>query len=113
MASVCLDVEAGSTCRAASGAASMAAIEACMARMVAYNRGSAKSHSGIWRDLAVRKRPTDVAAQLAPVRAAARRHGVPTPLADKLVELITGIEQGRLEQGGALGDALGALARPL
>ena len=47
------------------------------------------------------------------VRAAARRHGVPTPLADKLVELITGIEQGRLEQGGALGDALGALARPL
>jgi len=91
----------------------MAAIEACMARMVAYNRGSAKSHSGIWRDLAVRKRPTDVAAQLAPVRAAARRHGVPTPLADKLVELITGIEQGRLEQGGALGDALGALARPL
>lgn len=91
----------------------MAAIEATIARMVTYNRGSAKSHSGIWRDLAVRKRPTDVAAQLAPVRAAARRHGVPTPLADKLVELITGIEQGRLEQSGALADALGALARPL
>lgn len=91
----------------------MAAIEACMARMVTYNRGSAKSHSGIWRDLAVRKRPTDVAAQLAPVRAAARRHGVPTPLADKLVELISGIEQGRLEQGTALGDELGRLAPAL
>ncbi|MEO3472707.1 2-dehydropantoate 2-reductase N-terminal domain-containing protein [Roseomonas sp. CAU 1739] len=91
----------------------MVAIEATMARMVTYNRGSAKSHSGIWRDLAVRKRPTDVAAQLAPVRAAARRHGVPTPLADRLVELITGIEQGRLEQDGALADELGRLAKPL
>lgn len=87
-----------------------AAIDATIARMVAYNRGSAKTHSGIWRDLAVRKRQTDVAAQLAPVRAAARRHGVPTPLADRLVELIGGIEQGRLSQGRALADELGRLA---
>ncbi len=91
----------------------MTAIEATMARMAAYNRASAKSHSGIWRDLAVRKRPTDVAAQLAPVRAAARRHGVATPLADTLVELIGGIEQGRLVQGTALADALGRLAPAL
>ena len=88
----------------------MAAIDATIARMVTYNRGSAKTHSGIWRDLAVRKRQTDVAAQLAPVRAAARRHGVPTPLADRLVELIGGIEQGRLQQGGALADDLGGVA---
>ena len=88
----------------------MAAIDATIARMVTYNRGSAKTHSGIWRDLAVRKRQTDVAAQLAPVRAAARRHGVPTPLADRLVELIGGIEQGRLQQGGALADDLGSVA---
>ena len=87
-----------------------AAIDATIARMVAYNRGSAKTHSGIWRDLAVRKRQTDVAAQLAPVRAAARRHGVPTPLADRLVELIGGIEQGELSQGRALADELGRLA---
>ena len=32
--------------------------------LVAHNRRSAKSHSGIWRDLAVRKRPTEVDAQL-------------------------------------------------
>lgn len=87
----------------------MAAIDATIARMVTYNRGSAKTHSGIWRDLAVRKRQTDVAAQLAPVRAAARRHGVPTPLADTLVELITGIEQGALTQSGALADRLAAV----
>lgn len=84
----------------------MAAIEATIARMVSYNRTSAKTHSGIWRDLAIRKRQTDVAAQLAPVRAAARRHGVPTPLADRLVELISGIEQGRLAQDGALANDL-------
>lgn len=88
----------------------MAAMDATMARMVAYNRGSAKTHSGIWRDLAVRKRQTDVAAQLAPVRAAARRHGIPTPMADKLVELIGGIEQGRLTQNGRLAEELGRAA---
>ncbi|RVT95373.1 ketopantoate reductase family protein [Rhodovarius crocodyli] len=85
-------------------------IDGCMAVMERYNRGSAKTHSGIWRDLAVRKRQTDVAAQLAPVRAAARRLGIATPMADKLVALITAVEQGQREQSGALADELGALA---
>jgi 2-dehydropantoate 2-reductase len=89
----------------------MAKIDATIDHMVTYNRGSAKTHSGIWRDLAVRKRQTDVAAQLAPVRAAAKRHGVATPLADKLVELITGIEQGGLRQGDELADRLSAEIR--
>jgi hypothetical protein len=43
------------------------------------------------------------------VRAAAKRRGVPTPLADKLVELITGIEQGALTQGDELADRLAAV----
>ena len=87
-----------------------ARIAASLDRLEAYNRASAKSHSGIWRDLAVRKRPTDVAAQLAPVRAAARRHGIPTPMADRLVALIAEIEAGRREIGNTLADELGALA---
>lgn len=33
-------------------------------RLVAFNRASAKSHSGIYRDLAVRHRPTEVAEQI-------------------------------------------------
>jgi 2-dehydropantoate 2-reductase len=90
-----------------------AAIADTMARMVAYSRRSAKSHSGVWRDLAVRKRQTDVAAQLAPVRAAARRHGIPTPMADKLVALIGAIEAGRRPIGGPLADELGRLAAAL
>jgi 2-dehydropantoate 2-reductase len=75
--------------------------------MEVFNRGSAKSHSGIWRDLAVRKRQSDVAAQLAPVRAAARRHGLPSAMMDRLVALITEIETGRREIGPASADALG------
>lgn len=85
-------------------------IAASLDRLEAYNRASAKSHSGIWRDLAVRRRPTDVAAQLAPVRVAARRHGIPTPLADRLVALIGDIEAGRRAIGGATADELGTLA---
>ncbi|MBI3513838.1 MAG: ketopantoate reductase family protein [Proteobacteria bacterium] len=87
-----------------------AAIAATMTRMEALNRGTAKPRSGIWRDLAVRKRPTDVAAQLAPVRAAARRLGLATPLADRLVALITDIETGRATIGPALADDLSAVA---
>lgn len=87
------------------------AIEASMQKMVAFNRGSAKPRSGIWRDLAVRKRQTDVAAQLAPVRAAARSHGLGTPIADKLVELIGEIEQGRRAIGPDAADALCRVAQ--
>ena len=40
------------------------AAEQSLDQLVAHNRKSAKTHSGIWRDLAVRKRPTEVDAQL-------------------------------------------------
>lgn len=63
--------------------------------LVAHNRRSAKTHSGIWRDLAVRKRPTEVDAQLGIVVRLGKEAGVPTPLTARLVELIHDIEQGR------------------
>ena len=88
-----------------------AAIAATMDRMAAINRGAAKPRSGIWRDLAVRKRRSDVAAQLAPVRATARRHGLATPIADRLVELIPDIEEQRAAIGAALADDLCATTR--
>jgi 2-dehydropantoate 2-reductase len=87
-----------------------AAIAASMKAMEEYNRGTAKPRSGIWRDLAVRKRQTDVAAQLAPVRAAARRHNLPTPIADRLVELIGEIESGASPIGSEMADRLGQAA---
>ena len=62
--------------------------------LVAHNRRSAKSHSGIWRDLAVRKRPTEVDAQLGIVVTLGAEAGVPTPLTARLVELIHDVERG-------------------
>jgi 2-dehydropantoate 2-reductase len=66
--------------------------------LVAHNRRSAKTHSGIWRDLAVRKRQTEVDAQLGIVVTLGREVGVPTPLTARLVELIHEIEDGTRAQ---------------
>lgn len=63
--------------------------------MVAHNRKSAKSHSGIWRDLAIRKRRTEVDAQLGPIVEIGARQGVPTPITSAIIGFIHEIEDGR------------------
>ena len=70
------------------------AAERSLDALVAHNRRSAKSHSGIWRDLAVRKRPTEVDAQLGIVVTLGVQAGVATPVTARLVELIHEIECG-------------------
>ena len=70
------------------------AAERSLDELVEHNRRSAKSHSGIWRDLAVRRRPTEVDAQLGIVAAIGAKAGVTTPLTTRLVELIHEVEQG-------------------
>ena len=75
--------------------APQALIDQSFTDMVAHNRKSAKSHSGIWRDLAVRKRKTEVVAQLGPIVEVAAKHGIPTPLTARLITLIQGIENGQ------------------
>ncbi|QTF08519.1 ketopantoate reductase family protein [Brenneria izadpanahii] len=62
--------------------------------MVEHNRRSTKTHSGIWRDLAIRQRRTEVDAQLGPILDAARRHGIAVPLTRRLIELIHACEDG-------------------
>lgn len=79
--------------------------------LVAFNRRSAKTHSGIWRDLAVRRRRTEVDAQLGIVVTLGREAGVSTPLTERLVELIHDIEDGRRPQSLETLDLLAA-ARP-
>jgi 2-dehydropantoate 2-reductase len=73
------------------GAARAASYDA----MEAHNRGSAKSHSGVWRDLAVRKRRTEVDAQFGPIVARAEAHGIPVPLTRRMVARIHDVEEGR------------------
>jgi len=70
------------------------AAERSLDALVAHNRRSAKTHSGIWRDLAVRKRPTEVDAQLGIVVTLAREVKVPTPLTERLVQLVHDVERG-------------------
>lgn len=74
------------------------AAKASVDAMVAFNRPNAKTHSGIWRDIAVRKRRTEVDAQIAPIVAIGAQLGVPTPTVAKLVDLIHEIEQGKRRQ---------------
>jgi 2-dehydropantoate 2-reductase len=74
--------------------------------LVAFNRRSAKTHSGIWRDLAVRKRRTEVDAQIGIVAELGAQVGVPTPIITRLVELIHEIEDGARPQSLATLDLL-------
>jgi len=84
------------------------AAERSLDQLVAHNRKSAKTHSGIWRDLAVRKRPTEVDAQLGLVVSLGAEAGVPAPLTAAVVQLIHEIERGERPQSM---EALDALAR--
>jgi 2-dehydropantoate 2-reductase len=62
--------------------------------LVAFNRKSLKAKSGIWRDLAVRKRKTEVEAMVTGVRGAAARHGLQVPLVEAVGRMIGEIEAG-------------------
>ena len=64
-------------------------LDGSLARLALFNRGSAKTHSGIYRDLAVLRRPTEVPAILGPLA------GPAAPLVSRVLELIGAIESGR------------------
>ena len=73
------------------------AADASLDALVLHNRRSAKSHSGIWRDLVVRKRPTEVDAQLGVIVRLGAAAGIPTPLTAGVVEMIHEVERGERE----------------
>ncbi len=65
--------------------------------LVAFNKLSAKTHSGIWRDLAVRKRATEVS-MYEPLLAQADAIGMDMPLTRRWIAMIGEIENGAREQ---------------
>src|SRR5215472_3007891 len=77
-------------------------LEGSLPRLAGFNRRSAKTHSGIYRDLMVRRRPTEVSAHLG---------GLAGPMLARVVELITEIEQGRRTCERANLDLLAACER--
>jgi 2-dehydropantoate 2-reductase len=72
-------------------------IQRSLDRLVEFNRHSLKQKSGIWRDLAVRRRRTEVDVQLGAVVDEGRAHGVRAPLNERLVAMIHDLEDGRRE----------------
>ena len=78
------------------GAGDAAALKS-LADLAEFNAKTAKTHTGIYRDLAVRKRKTEVDPQVGAVAQIAAGHGIDAPLLNRLVELIHDIEDGRRE----------------
>ena len=60
-----------------------------------YTSRTAKTHSGIYRDLAVRRRRTEVDAQIGIIAELGREEGLSTPVLDRLVALVHDLEDGR------------------
>jgi len=92
--------------------ASLAAAEVSLDEQVIHNRKSAKTHTGIWRDLAVRKRKTEVDAQMGPIVETGAAVGIPTPITKRLIELIHDIEDGRRPLAWETLDELSKALRP-
>ena len=70
------------------------AVEKSFDDMVAFNKRSTKTHSGVWRDLAVHKRKTEFEAQYGPVLNLAEKHSLPVPTLKTLARLISEVERG-------------------
>jgi 2-dehydropantoate 2-reductase len=66
-----------------------------IAALAEYTSHGAKTHSGVWRDLAVRKRKTEIDQMIGIIGSIAREMGIATPAIDRLVTLIHDVEDGR------------------
>ena len=86
-----------------------AAVAEAMAAVARFYRRHTKVKTGVWRDLAVRKRKTEVDSQLGIVTAKARRLGIATPLLDRLIAMIHDLESGPRSMGWENLDDLVAL----
>lgn len=90
----------------AGAAGDAAAVGRAMAAVAAFYRRHTKTKTGIWRDLAVRKRRTEVGAHFGSTLERARRHGLAMPLTERLLALIEDLETGRRAMSWANLDAL-------
>ncbi len=86
-------------------------IQQSLDALVARRRRDKKAKSGIWRDLAVRRRKTEVDQQIALVADVAVRHGLPVPLTNRLVDMIHDLEEGRRTMSWDNTDELDQLRR--
>ena len=84
--------------------------EHAMTTIATHYRAHTKTKTGIWRDLAVRKRKTEVDGQLGMLVAKGESLGIAMPLTRRLIELIRDLEDGRRQMDWANLEPLVALA---
>ena len=72
-----------------------AARERAMSVIASHYRAHTKTKTGIWRDLVVRRRQTEVGALLGATVAKAKTLGLPMPLTERLIAMIAELEAGR------------------
>jgi 2-dehydropantoate 2-reductase len=89
-----------------------AVVSASLDRLIAVRHTDEKTHSGVWRDMAVRKRRTEVDAHFLPIvdRAEQFNPGIEVPLLRRMIEMIHEVEDGRRPFSGA---NLDELAQPV
>ena len=85
------------------------AIQQSLDALVARRRRDQKQRSGIWRDLMVRRRGTEVGDHLGPIMRHADTLGLPLPLTRRVAQLIGDLEAGRAKPAWEHLDALEAL----
>jgi 2-dehydropantoate 2-reductase len=84
--------------------------EASMEAIASFYEGQIKVKTGVWRDLAVRHRPTEVDCQVGTLVAKGAGVGLPMPLNRRLVEVMHDLEAGRRTMGWANLEELSAAA---
>jgi 2-dehydropantoate 2-reductase len=85
----------------AAGASENAARRSMQA-MAALLVGSPKTHSGMWRDIAIHRRQTEVETQIGPVLQIAARNRIRVPALKRLLTMIRSIETHQIAQSDAL-----------
>jgi 2-dehydropantoate 2-reductase len=86
------------------------ALRHAMATAAAHYRGNTKTKTGVWRDLAVRRRKTEVDGLLGVLARKGETLGVDTPLTRRLIDIIQDLEEGRRRMDWANLDPLVSLA---
>ncbi len=93
------------------GSSDQANVDASLERLIAVRRTDEKTHSGVWRDMAVRKRRTEVDAHFGPIVADAHRLGLAVPLLEGMIAMIHEVEGGGRPFAGANLDELAEATR--
>jgi 2-dehydropantoate 2-reductase len=93
----------------AAAAGDQAARERAMSAIATHYRQHTKTKTGIWRDLAVRRRKTEVDGQLGVLVRKGEGLGVAMPLTRRLMDLIRDLEDGRRSMAWSNLDPLVAL----